>query len=149
MIETRLATPADIPALVDLWYERALLQRVRLTPNAREQWSAVARTWLDDQDVAIFAAESEGRLIGYVIGQVRPSSPGLILEWHGLIAEVAIDVHHDPNGVGHLLVDTLRLWFRRRNIDQIFVSVPQRSPVEQAFWLGLGAVKWMEILWIR
>lgn len=149
MIETRVATPADIPALVDLWHERALLLELPLAPDARERWSAAAHVWLDDHDIAIFVAESDGQLVGYIVGRVQPALPGLIPEWNGMITEIAIDAHQYHSGVGRLLVGVLRTWFRNRNIEQILVSVPQRSPVEQAFWRGLGAVKWMEILWIK
>lgn len=149
MFDTRMSAPADIPALVELWHERALRLRLRLASDARERWSVAARNWMDDADVGIFVAESGGQLVGYIIGRVQPASAGLMPERNGVISEIALDVHQYHSGVGRLLVEAVRTWFRNRNIDQILVLVPQHSPVEQAFWRGLGVVKWMEVLWIK
>jgi ribosomal protein S18 acetylase RimI-like enzyme len=149
MAETRAATLADIPILVELWYERALLQQLQLAPDARDRWAAAASTWLGEKDTAIFVAENDDQLLGYVVGRVQPASPGLIPEWQGVITEIAIDVHHYHGGVGRLLVNAIQTWLRSRNMEQFLVSVPHRSPLEQAFWRGLGAVRWMEVLWIK
>ena len=148
MIEIRAAVPTDIPDLIELWHERALLQRLRLDPDAHQVWSAEVRYWLDDSETAIYVAISDSQLIGYIIGQVQTSSHGLVPDRIGVVSELALDLHQYQVGVGTLLVDVIRQWFRSCKIERIYVSVSQRSPVEQAFWRALGAVKWMENLWI-
>ena len=149
MIESRIASASDIPLLAELWYERALLHQLRLAPDARERWSSSALTWLDNPDVGIFTAIQDGRLLGYIVGRIEPAPPGLLDTWQGIITEIAIDAHQYHAGVGRLLAQRLRDWFLTRNIEQILIVVPQRSPVEQAVWRGLGAVKRMEVLWIK
>jgi ribosomal protein S18 acetylase RimI-like enzyme len=149
MIETRAATSVDIPILAELWYERALIQQIRLAPDARERWSAAALLWLDDTNAQMFAAMDDHHPVGYIVGRIQPTPPGFTPEWEGVIAEIAIDSHQYHSGIGRQLVDAMRTWFHSRQIEQIIVFVPQRSAVEQAFWRGLGAAKWMEVLWLK
>jgi ribosomal protein S18 acetylase RimI-like enzyme len=150
MAQTRPATPADIPVLVEFWYERALLQQTRLAADARERWTRAALKLLESRDAAMFVGlDGEEQLIGYVTCQIQPSPPGTLPEQQGVIGEIAIDAHHYHEGTGRLLVGAAREWFHSRAIDHFIVLVSQRSAVEQAFWRGLGAVKWMEILWIK
>jgi ribosomal protein S18 acetylase RimI-like enzyme len=150
MIQTRPATPADLPVLVEFWHERALLQQARLAADARERWMKAASIWLQNPDVGMFVGlNDDGHPLGYIVGQIQPSSPGVLPERQGLISEIAVDAHHYHQGAARLLVDAVRAWFQSRQIEHFLVTVSQRSAVEQAFWRGLGAVKWMEILWIK
>ena len=150
MTETRLATPADIPFLADMWYERALLQQQRVAPDARQHWTAAALLWLNEPQTGMFVAEgNDGRLAGYIVGHVQPAPPGLLPEEQGIVTEIAIDAHVYHGGTARALVEALRSWFIDRNIEQFLVMVSQRSPVEQAFWRGLGGLKRMDVLWIK
>lgn len=150
MTQIRLVTPADLPVLVDIWHERALIQQQRLLPDARSRWSAAALGWLDDPDVRILTAETdEGQLAGYIVGRIQAAAPGTLPEWQGVVTEMAIDAHQYHRGAGRQMVEALRQWFASRQINRILVMVSPRSPVEQAFWRGLGASKWMEVLWIK
>jgi hypothetical protein len=148
MIEIRLAVSDDIPDLIELRHERALLQRKRVTPDARDLWSMELHHCLGDPESVIYVAVSDNQLIGYVMGRVQTSSVGLIPERSGVISELALDLHQYQGGIGRSLVNALRDWFRSCPVESIFLSVSQRLPVEQAFWRALGTEKWMEILWI-
>ncbi len=150
MNQTRPATPADIPVLIEFWHERALLQQARLADDARERWTRAALGWLENPDVTLLVGlNDQQQVVGYIVGQVQPAPPGTLPEWQGVISEISIDAHHYHQGVGRRLVDAARDWFRSRDIEHFIVHVSQRSAVEQAFWRGLGAVKWMEILWLK
>lgn len=150
MTQIRPATPADIPTLTDLWYERALLQQSRLLPDARERWASAACAWLERPDMALLVAENDAaQVIGYVVGRVQDAAPGKDPEREGVITEIAVDAHRYTGGAARLLAEAIREWFSVREIGQILILVSLRSPVEQAFWRSLGAIKRMEVLWIK
>jgi GNAT superfamily N-acetyltransferase len=133
-----------------MWYERALLQQQRAAPNARARWAAAVDAGLKDADTGMFVAEgADGLLAGYIVGHVQLAPPGLLPERQGVVTEMAIDAHHYHGGTARALVEALRGWFAERRVEQILVMVSQRSPVEQAFWRGLGGRKWMDVLWIK
>jgi hypothetical protein len=149
MVEIRVAVPADIPTIVELHHELALLRRLRLAPYARETAVVETQRWLDDPEVAVLVATLDNQPIGYIVGRIQVTSTGLLPERNGVVSELVLDLHQYQGGAARLLFDALRKWFSICNVEQILVSVPQRSPIEQAFWRGLGAVKWMDGLWIK
>src|SRR5262245_14636325 len=94
----RAAVPADIPALAALWYEKMVIlsqtdRRFTLVADAQSRWSEAALTWLADSGCAVFAAESQARVVGYIVGRIETAPPGLMPEQVGVITELALDAH--------------------------------------------------------
>lgn len=149
MVEIRAAFPADISSVVELRHQHALVQRLRLAPDARESSATELCGWLHDDGIAVLVASDDDRIVGYIVGKLQSRSPESTSGLEGVISEMTLDLHQYQGGVGRLLVGALQQWFHKCGVERILVSVPQRSPVEQAFWRGLGAVKWTEDLWIK
>lgn len=148
------AQVADIPNMARLWYEKMVLQaqfdrRFVLLPDSPARWSVEVSRWLTDSRCAVFVAERDGKLIGYIIGRIQPGPPGMSPEIIGAITELTIDPHSQEGGLGRLLLQPLHEWFAARGISIIVVYVPHRQAVEQAFWRALGATDWLDNLWIR
>lgn len=148
MLTVRVALATDIPALADLWLEKMILQAdPRATPSP-ERWSDAAIGWLDDERCVVLAAERDGQLVGCIVGWIQPL-PGYPSDQLGMITELAIDAHRYQQGVGRALVDALRAWFDERGVTAMAVLSSRRLAVDQAFWRSVGAVDWMELLWIK
>jgi ribosomal protein S18 acetylase RimI-like enzyme len=153
-ITVRLATLNDLPELTRLWYEKTTLQqqfdrRFKLAPDARQSWSSAAENWLNTAECGMVVAERENQLLGYAIGWIQPSPPGLLPKQVGYISDVAVDAHSHQGGLGRLLVSDLRQWFLQQGIQQITAYVPRQNAVEQAFWRAQGAVEWVDLMWIK
>ncbi len=155
MLTIRAATRTDLPALALLWHEKTILQsltpagkHIQPAPDARAAWIASTETRLDDSQFALFAADNDGALIGYVAGNIFPL-PGLFPAQIGLISEIALDAHGYHGGVGRALVEALRAWFKTQGAEQVAVWTPRNDAVGQAFWRSLGAGEWVELLWLK
>lgn len=151
MLTIRAATETDLPALVQLWHETMILQplpRVELAPDARDSWIAAAHTWLNDPRCGFFAAERENSLIGYIIGWLQPV-PGVFPRQLAVVTEMSIDAHGYQGGTGRALVSALREWCAAAEVKQVVVLSPHFDAVAQAFWRSLGAVEWMDVLWLK
>src|SRR5262245_23817939 len=112
----RAATPADIPALAALWYEKMVIQsqtdrRFALMPNAQSRWAEAAHRWLADASFAVLVAESDARVVGYTVGRIDSAPPGLLPERLGIIQELALDAHSYQANTGRLLLSSLKEWF--------------------------------------
>lgn len=151
MLTIRTTTVNDLPALAHFWHEKLLLQthaRTVPAPHAPETWAASAAGWLNDARCGFFSAENEGKLVGYIVGWLLPM-PGITPGEIGIITEIALDAHGYHGGAGRELVGALRGWFEGRAAAQMAVVSPHYDAVAQAFWRSLGAVEWMDVLWIK
>jgi GNAT superfamily N-acetyltransferase len=148
MLIIRAAVSTDLPQLAQIWQEKIVLQAdSRFTPAA-QRWIASASAWLTDPRCVVLTAEADGQPVGYAVGWIQPMS-GLEGDAVGVITELAIDAHSYHAGVGRALADALRAWYAERGVSAIAAWASRRSAVEQAFWRSIGALDWMECLWIK
>jgi len=143
----RKATTNDLPGLFELWYDRmALLAQtnptLRLAPNHPQAWRQAAETWITNAETEFLVWQREQSYVGYIVGEIQANAPGLLPERIGVIPALVIDLHTPPlpGGTGRVLLDALLDWFKDHHICTITAHAPLLSPVEQAFWRGVGAV---------
>jgi hypothetical protein len=153
-VTIRRAIETDIPELSRLWYEKRTMQqqfdrRLTLAADGRAAWERSAMSWLADVSCAIFVGLGDGGLLGYVIGRVQLNPPGLLPEKIGVITDTALDAHQYQGGLGRSLVKAMRGWFAEQQIENVIVHVPHRHAVEQAFWRSLGALEWVDVMWLK
>ena len=150
----RIAKLVDVPAMAALWHERLMLQqhtdrRYQIAPDGPARWSAAVTDWLADDQYVVYVAEYDSQIVGYIIGCVQASPPGVLPERVGTILEIAIGVHSNQSGLGRQLLDPVRTWFCGRGLTHLIAHVPRRQPVEQAFWRALGAAELMDMMWMK
>lgn len=150
----RSANAADIPKIAMLWHEKMILQqqsdrRLALLPDAPARWSSAAGEWLNNDCCRMNVALRDDEIVGYIIGWIQSSSPGLSPERIGVITDISVGVHSYQSGLGRILLEALRDWFCERGVVQLIAHVPRRQPVEQAFWRALGATELTDVMWIK
>lgn len=150
----RTATLNDIPRLAELWYEKMMIQqqfdsRFKLAGDSITVWSAAVCEWLQDGHCAIFVGVQATIPIAYIIGWIQNAPPGLQPKHIGAITDLTIDPHAGQSNLGRDLLNSLRTWFNNNDVHHIVAYVPGRSPIEQAFWRGLGATEWLDLMWMK
>jgi ribosomal protein S18 acetylase RimI-like enzyme len=153
MSNIRLAHPNDLPALADLWLNKAVLlaqtdTRFTLASEAAAQWSASAAQWITDARCRLLVAE-ESEIVGFITGWMYAMPPGVLPVRIGVVTELVLDMHFYQQGAARALISELKAWFRQQGIDHIAALVPHRHPVQQAFWRSQGAAEWIDILWLK
>lgn len=148
MLIIRAAIETDLADLALLWQEKRILMSDTRFEASTERWLRAAAGWLHDPRCVLLTAEEDGRPVGYLAGWIQPM-PGLSGDALGLITELAIDAHGYHAGVGRALLEAARAWYTERGISAIAAWTSRRSAVEQAFWRSVGALDWMECLWIK
>lgn len=156
MFTIRPISHEDLSTLSSLWLEQtSLLSQVdhRHTPlpDGLEQWLTGMRTLLDDlQSIALVALDEDGGYAGYITAWEPPVGLVSALDRRiGMIGDVVIDMHRYRGGAARQLVSAVRDGFSERGVTQLVVISPQRHVVGQAFWRSMGAVKWMELFWLK
>lgn len=153
-ITTRLATPDDLNDLAELWYENRVLQqqsdsRLPLISGAKAKWIDEAVRWLTNPRCAIWVALRQQNYQGYLVLWLQDMPPGVVPACVGYVSDMAVDLHSPSGGAGRILFSAARDWLIQQGIENIIVAVPQRQPVQQAFWRGQGAKTWMDLMWLK
>jgi hypothetical protein len=153
-ITARLATPDDLNDLAELWYENRVLQqqsdsRLTLISGAKAKWMDEASSWLTNPRCAIWVALRGGNRQGYLVLWLQNTPPGVLPACVGYVSDMAVDLHSPSGGIGQILLNAARDWLMQQGIENVVVAVPQRQPVQQAFWRGQGAKNWMDLMWLK
>jgi hypothetical protein len=151
----RPAKLSDIPFLAEFWYDQMALRSektagIRLAPDALSSWENYAKEQLGSERPIFLVAESEGEILGGIIGTVSKNEIGLLPEQFGLIVYLILDMHSpqiQQNTAG-ALVKAVKDYFRQQGLKQCRIAVASQSLIEQGFWRGLGANLLTESFWM-
>jgi ribosomal protein S18 acetylase RimI-like enzyme len=140
----RRAEERDLPVLGRLG---AALMRLHyafdrerfLAPGAHpeEGYARFLGTQVGD-DVAIFVAERDGRVVGYVYAGIEPRSWKELRDVAGFLHDVVIDADVRRLGVGARLVETAAEWLVARGVPRVMLWTAERNATAQRFFERLG-----------
>jgi ribosomal protein S18 acetylase RimI-like enzyme len=83
-----------------------------------------------------FVAEKEGRVVGFIIGEMK--GEGFGLEKSGWLEVVMVHPHHMGTGIGCAMAHNLFDYFRRRGIRDVHTSVLWDAVDMLSFFKSLG-----------
>jgi len=153
MIETaiRQATPRDLPSLVSLWqemmdYHRAYDPRFRFSPNAQREVEKHLLDTLRSRAARIFVADVEGRVIGYILGEVHARRPLYPVGTYGFISDICVASAWRRRGVGRSLVRALDAWFASQKVTSVELFAASLNPDSAAFWIVLGYKDYLRLM---
>jgi ribosomal protein S18 acetylase RimI-like enzyme len=141
----RRATEADAPALGRLG---ALLLRAHhdfdplrfmapgKNPEAGYGWFLSSQ--IGDDDVAVFVAERDGEVAGYVYAGLEPRSWKELREACGFIHDVAVREEGRRTGIATALIDAAIEWLRTRGAPRVVLWTAEPNLAAQRLFDGLG-----------
>lgn len=143
--EIRRATADDLPALGRLG---AHLLRVHygfdpqrfMAPGANPE-AAYARfleSQLPSEAVAVFVAEQNGSVVGYVYAGIEPQSWKELRERAGFIHDVVVAEHGRRAGIAAALIETALEWMRARGLTRAMLWTATQNQGAQRLFSHLG-----------
>jgi ribosomal protein S18 acetylase RimI-like enzyme len=143
----RPATEADytelnqIFATVDALHREALPHVFR-TPDGPARSKDYVSTVISEQNIVLFVAESDGRIIGLVQAYVReaPDIPLFVPRRTAVIDNIAVREEFRRSGVGQALVERVERWAADENASQIELNVWEFNAGARGFYEKLGYV---------
>ena len=82
-------------------------------------------------------AESDGRVVGFMLGDVRAGEFG-IEEPSGWIEVIGVDPDHGGRGVGRALGEAMLDGYRARGVSRVRTMVDESMPEVERFFAALG-----------
>src|SRR5688500_12140214 len=141
----RRAAPSDAPALGDLG---ALLLRAHhafdpqrfMAPGANPEsgYGWFLSSQLGDEDVAVFVAERDGEVIGYVYAGLEPRSWKELREACGFIHDVAVREEGRRTGIASALTEAAIEWLRSRGAPRVVLWTAEPNAPAQRLFDRLG-----------
>lgn len=95
-------------------------------------------TQLKDEDVAVFVAEKDGDIVGYVYAGLEPQSWKELREAAGFIHDVVVAPEAQRHGVAAALIDTACNWFRSVGAPRVVLWTAEKNEVAQRVFARLG-----------
>ena len=141
----RLAQPADVQRISQLWAQMAALHAqldaatFRPAADGAESYARFIEDRLRDSCARILVAEVDGKLVGYISGGIGDISNDMFESMRcGLITDLFVCAQQRRQGIGRRLVERLMLWFRACNMTSFEWYTSARNPTALAFWRTMG-----------
>jgi ribosomal protein S18 acetylase RimI-like enzyme len=95
-------------------------------------------TQLQSKDVAVFVAERDGVVIGYVYAGIEPLSWKELRDECGFIHDVAVNESGRRTGVATALIEAAIGWLRERQMPRVVLWTAERNEAAQRLFAALG-----------
>jgi GNAT superfamily N-acetyltransferase len=147
----REANRRDISALVTLWQEmmdhhRAYDSRFRFSANAPREVEKHLLETLRSRASRVLVGEAEGRVIGYIVGEVHARRPIYPVGDYGFITDICVSAVWRRKGVGRTLVAALERWFETQRVTSIELFAAALNPESIAFWAQMGYTDYLRLM---
>ncbi len=109
----------------------------KITGSPHEaQWESKIIDHLGRNPLGCLVAEEEGRIVGFILGDIRGWEFGIPKS--GWIEIVGVDPEHQGKGVARALIEKLHLYFRNHNVERVMTMVNWNDGGLVSFFRALG-----------
>lgn len=105
-------------------------------PEAGYGWFLSSQ--LKDEDSAVFVAEREGEVIGYVYASLEPHSWKELREAAGFVHDIAVDDRGRRIGVATALMEAAVDWLKARGAPRVVLWTAEQNDAAQRLFDRLG-----------
>lgn len=144
-ISVRKANAGDYNSVCELFDEVDTLHRDNL-PHIFQKPSGAAREenyyagLIADKDVALFVAEVDGKLVGFIHAIIRetPAIPVFVPRRYAIVDGVVVNTGFQKRGIGKMLMDKMQEWTITRGATSIELNVYEFNETAISFYERLG-----------
>lgn len=106
--------------------------------NPEAGYGAFLASEMADEDVAVFVAERDGEVVGYVYAGLEPRSWKELREACGFIHDVAVVEGGRRTGIATALVEAAAEWLASRGAPRVMLWTAERNEAAQRLFDRLG-----------
>ena len=139
----RLARPEDTEDIVSLHrlladYHRRIDDYYKEGKDTADNFRLFLQDMFARKDARVIVAEDRGKLAGYFIGIIRASKPYVRHARTGRISDAFIRENYRHQGLGNMMFEHLKNWFKEHGIQHIELSVDVRNAAGIKAWRKYG-----------
>jgi GNAT superfamily N-acetyltransferase len=130
----RVATPHDIPRLIELGKELGDIHRELGDDEFWAPSSDIFEEHLSKDNSKILVAVEIERIVSYCLATITSQPPDFGSKFYGTINELLVTDSHRRQGIGEKMVHELEQWFHSKGISRIEVGVAANNDKAATFW---------------
>jgi ribosomal protein S18 acetylase RimI-like enzyme len=141
----RRATPSDVrdlgrlgALLVKTHHEFDRKRFIPATPQTPAGYAGFLETQLDERDVVVLVAESQGRVVGYAYAGVEGRDWMALRGPAGVLHDVVVDPAHRGRGIGRLLLDAALAFLTEHGSPRVVLWTAERNEPAQRLFARAG-----------
>ncbi len=148
----RVARVADLEALARMWEQLEKYHvklggpEYRLARAWKGEWRRFTRSHIGRTDRLCIVAETDGTVVGFLLGAILTRPKVFELRRYGHIYDVFVEPARRDHGVGKGLVNAALEWFRTRRVDRVDLYTHARNNLGLRFWKKMGFETTVHIL---
>ena len=141
----RRAESTDLPAIGRLgallvaehhaFDPRRFLPATGRTPQG---YASFMETQLEEHDVAVFVADSNGAVVGYSYAAVEGYDYMALRGPAGVVHDVIVDTPHRRHGIGRLLLQAALAYLESREVPRVVLSTAEQNESAQKLFASVG-----------
>lgn len=108
------------------------------TSGTKQGYASYLRTQLDVPRAAVFIAEAEDAVVGYVYVALESYDYMSLRGPAGIVHDVIVDPKFRGRGVGRALLEAALDYFRANGMTQVVLATAQRNEAAQRFFASAG-----------
>jgi ribosomal protein S18 acetylase RimI-like enzyme len=101
-------------------------------------YASFLRWQMQEEDVAIFVAEQDGQVVGYVYAGLEPQSWKELRDAAGFIHDVIVDAAGRRSGMATALVEAAAQWLKQRGAPRVLLWTASPNEGAQRLFERLG-----------
>lgn len=147
----RPARRSDVRAIAALWHEmmdyhRERDPRFRFGPTAQRDLEQHIQSTIRSHDAVLIVAEADGRIVGYILGELHARRPIYPVGAYGFISDICVTQTWRRHGIGRALVAGAMDWFRQKGVTAVELLVAERNPDSLEFWRAMGWTDYLRLM---
>lgn len=95
--------------------------------NSNEEFKSYIKKRINDDNFNIIVAESDGNIIGYVMGWIANRPPIYKIRNVGYLSNIFVDDSKRNSGIGKNLFNEIEKWFRNKNVEYVEIKSDARN----------------------
>jgi GNAT superfamily N-acetyltransferase len=107
-------------------------------PNPAAGYGRFLASRISADDAAVFVAERDGEIVGYVWASLEPHSWKELREASGFIEDVVVREAERRTGVATALLDAAMRWLRSRGAPRVILWTAEKNGAAQQLFTSLG-----------
>ncbi len=152
-ITVRRATAGDAPTLYREWqvlraHNAETDPRIIPSPVTETEFAAGLAELLARANAAVFVAEREAQLVGFIRAGLEPNQPDRLPDQYVSVGYLFVDPTCRREGIGQELFETVRRWAaKQEGVAHFEMTVLNGDRSAEGFWRSLGFAPFIQRLW--